>query len=272
LRFAARRREERGAMSLPRLDGKVAIVTGASRGIGRNIAIALAEAGSAVVIAARSEEENPKLPGTIHSVARSIERAGGRALAVPCDITSEESISRTVARTLETYRRIDCLVNNAGVMWLGKIGDTPLKRWELVHRVNLHGTFLFTRAVLPTMRAQRSGSLIAITTNGVKMTDAASGGGSNAYWVSKAAVERLYIGLASECRGEGIAVNCLAPDGVVLTEGWEYASGGVKIPAEYVEAPEVMGKAAVVLAAQTGAGVTGRVLYSQSFLAERGIG
>jgi len=251
-----------------RLDGKVAIVTGASRGIGRNMAVALADAGSAVVIAARSTEDNPKLPGTIHSVAERIERAGGRALAVACDVTSEESVAACVERTIERFGRIDCLINNAGVMWLAKIADTPLKRWELVQRVNLGGTFLFTKAVLPTMRAQRSGSLIAITTNGVLMTDAAKGGGSNAYWVSKAAIERLYLGLASECRTDGIAVNCLAPSGVVLTEGWAFASGGAKIPDEYVEAPELMGRAAVMLAGQDASGVTGRVLYSRELLAE----
>jgi NAD(P)-dependent dehydrogenase (short-subunit alcohol dehydrogenase family) len=251
-------------VSGPRLDGKVAIVTGASRGIGRNMAVALADAGAAVVVAARSVEENPRLPGTIHGVARRIEDAGGRALAVACDVTSEESIAACVETTLARFGRIDCLINNAGVMWLAKLAETPLKRWELVHRVNLTGPFLFTKAVLPVMRAQGSGSLVAITTNGVLMTDAAKGGGTNAYWVSKAAVERMYVGLASECRDEGIAVNCLAPSGVVLTEGWQFASGGINVPAEVVEAPEVMGRAAVLLASQGGAAttITGRVLYS----------
>lgn len=253
-----------------RLDGKVAIVTGASRGIGRNMAVALADAGCAVVVAARSVEENPKLPGTIHAVAARIAASGGRALALACDVTSAESIAATVAATLERFGRIDCLINNAGVMWLAKTEQTPLKRWDLVMRVNLTGTFLFTKAVLPAMRAQKSGSLIAITTSGVTMTDAAKQGGSNAYWVSKAAVERLYAGLASELAPDGIAVNCLAPSGVVLTEGWQYASGGVRIPPEYVEAPEVMGEAAVVLAAQDAAGITGRVLSSQQVLADAG--
>ena len=251
----------------PEPDVRVAIVTGASRGIGRNMAVALAAVGWRVVVAARSTVENPKLPGTIAGVARRIEQAGGRALAVECDVTSEASVAACVERTLETFGRIDCLINNAGVMWLGSIADTTLKRWELVHRVNLHGTFLCTRAVLPAMRSQGRGSLIAITTNGVQMTDADRGGGSNAYWVSKAAVERMYLGLASECRGDGIAVNCLAPSGVVLTEGWDLASGGAKIPPGYVEPPEIMGRAAVVLAAQDASGITGRVLRSRELLA-----
>ena len=186
---------------------------------------------------------------------------------MPCDVTSDDSIATVVAATLERFGRIDCLINNAGVMWLATTEQTPLKRWDLVMRVNLTGTFLFTKAVLPVMRAQKSGSLIAITSSGVLMTDAAKNGGSNAYWVSKAAVERLYAGLASELAPDGIAVNCLAPSGVVLTEGWEFASGGVKIPEAYVEAPEVMGEAAVLLATQDANGVTGRVLYSQDLLA-----
>lgn len=253
--------------TLPRLDGRVAIVTGASRGIGRNMALALADAGAAVVIAARSTEENPRLPGTIHSVAARIAAAGGTALALPCDVTSEDSVAAAVAATLERFGRIDCLINNAGVMSLARTEQTPLKRWDLVLRVNLTGTFLFTKAVLPVLRARQSGSLVAITTNGVLMTDAARSGGSNPYWVSKAAVERLYAGLASELAPDGIAVNCLAPSGVVLTEGWQLASGGATIPEEYVEAPELMGEAAVLLAAQDARGITGRVLYSRELLA-----
>ena len=205
---------------------------------------------------------------TIHAVAARIEAAGGRALAVPCDVTSEDDIAAAVAVTLERFGRIDCLINNAGVMSLARTEQTPLKRWELVMRVNLTGTFLFTKAVLPVMRAQKSGSLIAITTNGVLMTDAARNGGSNAYWVSKAAVERLYAGLASELAPDGIAVNCLAPSGVVLTEGWHFASGGVRVPEEYVEAPALMGESAVLLAAQDARGISGRVLYSRELLGE----
>lgn len=256
------------APSAPRLEGKVAIVTGASRGIGRNMALALAAAGAAVVVAARSTEENERLPGTIHSVAARIAAAGGRALPIACDVTSEESIAATVTATLERFGRIDCLINNAGVMSLARTEQTSLRRWDLVMRVNLTGTFLFTKAVLPAMRAQRLGSLVAVTTAGVRMTDAARGGGSNAYWVSKAAIERLYAGLASELAPDGIAVNCLAPSGVVLTEGWQLASGSTRIPEEHVEAPEIMGRAAVLLAAQSAAGITGRVLGSQQLLSE----
>lgn len=241
------------------LEGKVAFVAGASRGIGRTIAVALAEEGAAVAVAARSEQQG-KLPGTIHSVADRIVTAGGRALAVPCDVTSEESVDAAVAKTVTEFGGIDILIANAGVLWLGPIESTPLKRWQLCLDVNLTGVFLVTRAVLPHIKTRGTGSLVAITTTGVTMTDR----GANAYWVSKAAVERLYLGLAAELKPDNIAVNCLSPSRVVLTEGWSAGGGGQQIPPEAVEPPEAMAKAAVLLAGQDAAGITGTVQRSES--------
>lgn len=241
------------------LEGKVAFVAGASRGIGRTIAVALAEAGAAVAVAARSEQQG-KLPGTIHSVADRIVTAGGRALAVPCDVTSEESVDAAVAKTVTEFGGIDILIANAGVLWLGPIESTPLKRWQLCLDVNLTGVFLVTKAVLPHVKARDAGSLVAITTSGVAMTDK----GANAYWVSKAAVERLYLGLAAELKPDNIAVNCLSPSRVVLTEGWSAGGGGQQIPPEAVEPPEAMANAAVLLAGQDASGITGTVQRSES--------
>jgi citronellol/citronellal dehydrogenase len=244
------------------LAGKVAFVAGASRGIGRSIAVGLAQAGAAVAVAARSEQEG-RLPGTIHDVADRITAAGGRALAVPCDVTSEESVESAVAATVAEFGGIDVLVANAGVMWLGPVESTPLKRWKLCLDVNLTGVFLVTKAVIPHVRARGGGSLIAVTTTGVTMTDR----GANAYWVSKAAVERLYLGLASELAPADVAVNCLAPARVVLTEGWQAGGGGREIPPEMVEPPEAMADAAVLLAGQDASGITGTVQLSESLLA-----
>ncbi|MEO3760115.1 SDR family NAD(P)-dependent oxidoreductase [Mycobacterium sp. B14F4] len=241
------------------LSGKVAFVAGASRGIGATVAAALAAQGAAVAVAARSEREG-KVPGTIGSVADGIVAAGGRALAVPCDVTSEESVERAVATTVAELGGIDILIANAGVLWLGPIESTPLKRWQLCLNVNLTGVFLVTKAVIPHVRARGGGSLIAITTTGVEMIEQ----GANAYWVSKAAVERLYLGLAADLRGDNIAVNCLSPSRVVLTEGWQAGGGGMTIPPEMVEPPEAMANAAVRLAQQTAAGVTGTVQRSES--------
>ena len=198
------------------------------------------------------------MPGTIFSVAEDISASGSRALAVPCDVTKEESVEAAVAATVAEFGGIDILVANAGVLWLGPIESTPLKRWQLCLDVNLTGVFLVTKAVIPHVRTRGGGSLIAITTTGVAMA------GSNAYWVSKAGVERLYTGLAADLKPDNIAVNCLSPSRVVLTEGWQAGSAGMEIPPEMVEPPEAMANAAIRLAQQDASGVTGTIQRSES--------
>jgi len=241
------------------LAGKVAFVAGASRGIGATVAEALAREGAAVAVAARSEHDG-KVPGTIHGVAERITSAGGRAIPVPCDVTSEESVETAVAQTVSEFGGIDILIANAGVLWLGPIESTPLKRWQLCMNVNLTGVFLVTKAVIPHVKARgSSGSLIAITTTGVGMIEH----GSNAYWVSKAGAERLYLGLAADLKSDNIAVNCLSPSRVVLTEGWQAGGGGMEIPPEMVEPPEAMANAAVLLAQQDASGITGTIQRSE---------
>ncbi len=250
-------------VNLPRLDDRVAFVAGASRGIGRDISIALARAGASVAVAARTEQPG-KLAGTIFSVAEAITAEGGNALPVVCDVTDEASVQAAVDRTAAELGPIGILVANAGALWMGTTLDTPLKRWELCLRVNLTGTFLVTRAVLPSVMAQKRGSLIAITTTGVFQTEL----GSNAYWVSKAGIERYYAGLATEMAPNDVAVNCLAPRKVVMTEG--AVAGGIDVPPEMIEPPEAIGAAAVYLAGQTASTLTGTVQYSLDLLEEIG--
>lgn len=243
--------------TLPRLDRKVALVAGATRGIGRDIAIGLADAGASVAVAGRSVEEG-RLPGTIHSVTSTIQSRGGTAIAVYCDITAEETVDQAVATTAEAFGQINILVANAAAIWLSPTLETPLKRWELTMRVNLTGTFLVTKAVLPHILKAGSGSLIAITTTGAYQTEL----GSNAYWTSKAGVERYYLGLASELRPHNIAVNCLAPRKVVLTEGAIAGGMANRVTDDMVEDVSAIVQAAVWLAAQDASGVTGTVQYS----------
>ncbi|HVM41709.1 MAG TPA: SDR family oxidoreductase [Acidimicrobiia bacterium] len=248
------------------LDGKVAFVAGASRGIGAAIAKALAAAGAKVAVAARTDAEGvSRLPGTVHSVASEIEAAGGTALPVQCDVTDEGSVETAVAATVDAFGGLHVVVCNAGVMWLAPTLETPLDRWDLVLRVNLTGTFLVTKAALPHVVERGAGSLIAITTTGVGMVER----GSNAYWVSKAAVERYYLGLAHELADANVAVNCLAPKKVVPTEGWEAASGGRELPEEWIEPPEKIAEAAVLLAAQDASGITGGIHTSLDLLDRR---
>jgi citronellol/citronellal dehydrogenase len=122
-----------------KLNGKVAIITGASRGIGRAIAIGFAQEGADVVVAARTEMENPQLPGTIQKTAEDIQTLNRRALPIKCDVSSEQSVSDMVERALSEFGHVDILVNNAGVAFYYPVIETPLKRWELVLRVNLIG-------------------------------------------------------------------------------------------------------------------------------------
>jgi NAD(P)-dependent dehydrogenase (short-subunit alcohol dehydrogenase family) len=145
-----------------KLEGKVAIITGASRGLGKAFALDFAREGADVVVAARTETEG-NIPGTINQTADEIEAIGRRALAVRCDVTKEESVEEVVKKTLDEFGRIDVLVNNAGVAWWPPITETPLKRFELVLRVNLIGAFLCVKAVLPTMIEQKRGSIINIS-------------------------------------------------------------------------------------------------------------
>lgn len=250
----------------PALAGRVAFVAGASRGIGAAIAEALAGAGAAVAVAARTAESRPAaVPGTIEEVAARISAHGGTAFPVRCDVTDEKSVTDAVGATVAQFGGLDIAVCNAGTVWLEPTAETPLARWELVLRVNLTGTFLVTKAVLPHVIERGGGSLMALTTSGVGMIDR----GSNAYWVSKAGVERYYAGLANEVREHDIAVNCLAPSKVVETEGWKVFSGGTELPPDLVEPKENVAEAAVILAQQrpSAGGLTGTIQYSLDLLA-----
>ena len=177
--------------------------------------------GAAVAVAARSEQRGQAARHHRFCRRRASRRRAGAHWR--CRATSPAR-SRWTPRsqpTVAEFGGIDILVANAGVLWLGPIESTPLKRWQLCLDVNLTGVFLVTKAVIPHVRARGGGSLIAITTTGVTMIDH----GANAYWVSKAGAERLYLGLAADLKPDNIAVNCLSPSRVVLTEGWQ-AGGG----------------------------------------------
>ena len=203
-----------------RLRDAVAVVTGASRGIGRAVAIAMAQEGARVVCTARSTEAAPsKLPGTIEETARQIQALGGRALALPCDISQEEQVEAMAQRTLAEFGRIDILVNNAAVNFWAPFAETPMKRWDLVLNVNLRGTVLCTKAFLPQMLEQGSGHILNFSSGATTDAEATAKLGILPYAVSKAAVEKLTEGLALELRPHDIAVNCLRIEMSIATEG-----------------------------------------------------
>jgi NAD(P)-dependent dehydrogenase (short-subunit alcohol dehydrogenase family) len=241
-----------------KLKGKTAIVTGASRGLGKAIAIGFAREGARVVLAARSEVMKEKgIEGTIHDTAREIEALGGEALAVRCDVTDEASVEAMVQAALARFGRVDILVNNAGAAFFYPIAETPLKRWETVLKVNLTGAFLCTKAVLPMMMEQRSGNIINISSLAADERDAGLVPTGVAYAVAKAGLDRFTIGLAVEIGKYNIAANCLKPKEVVDTEGMRFWTTEEErkgwVP------PDKMVNCAVFLASQSAAGVTAMV-------------
>jgi len=250
--------------------GKVAIVTGASRGIGKAIAIGLAKEGAKVVVAARSEvAPNEKLPGTIGETVDEISKSGGEAIAVRCDVTDEASISAMVEETLKTYGRIDVLVNNAAIDFPFPCADMPLKRWDIVWRVNTTGPFLCAKAVIPTMRQQGGGSIVNITSNAGAERGSGTVGYSAIYGVSKAGLDRFTWALAAEEGANNIAVNAVKPWGVVSTEGMRMWAS----PEEQVgwKSPASMVTCAVFLAKQDAQGVTGCVAFDDEYVCWHGL-
>jgi NAD(P)-dependent dehydrogenase (short-subunit alcohol dehydrogenase family) len=242
-----------------KLKGKTAIVTGASRGIGKAMAIEFAREGARVVLAARSEvaKENG-LEGTIYETAQQIEAFGGEALPVRCDVTDELSVGAMVEAVMARFGRIDILVNNAGTAFVSTIAGTPLKRWETVLKVNLTGAFLCSKAVLPMMMAQKSGNILNISSLAADERDNGTVPTGVAYAVAKAGLDRFTIGLAVEVGKYNIAANCLKPKEVVDTEGmrfWTKEEGERKgwVP------PDKIVKCAVFLVAQDASGVTAMV-------------
>ena len=249
---------------MPTLQDRVAIITGASRGIGRAVALGLARAGCAVVVAARSETSTEKLPGTIHEVALEIEAAGGRALAVPCDVRDEAQIEAVAARALERFGRIDILVNNAGALWWRPLADTPAKRFDLVMGVNARAAFLCCRAVIPSMRERRWGHIINMS----PPMDLALVPGRIAYALSKLGMTMLSLGLAEELRGDNIAVNSLWP--VTIIESQASINHQLGTPAMWRK-PDILVDCVLRIVNKEPAKLTGQTLLDEDFLRSEGV-
>lgn len=252
-----------------KLQGKVAIVTGASRGIGKGIAIGFAQEGANVIVAARSEMEKKELPGTIYKTVEEIQTLGRRALALKCDVTDEASVHETVQKTIAEFGAIDILVNNAGVAFYYPVIETPLRRWELVLKVNLTGAFLCTKAVLPKMIEQRRGSIINISSLAANEREGSKISTGLAYAVAKAGLDRFTWGLAAEVGKFNIAVNCLKPLHVVDTEGMRFWVKEEERK-DWVS-PEKMVRCAIFLAQQDAGGVTGTVATDEELCAWHGL-
>lgn len=255
------------------LDGKVAIVTGASRGIGEAIARMFAKEGARVVCAARTmhEGEHP-FPGSLENTVDEIKREGGEALALACDVSSEESCERLVAETRRLYGPCDVLVNNAVLSYAGRIQDFPVKRWVRSFAVNVHGPFMLSRMVLADMIPRRSGAIVNLSSwiaiGPGRGPYHRSPRGGTPYGTQKAALERFTQGLAEEVYEHGISVTCVSPSQVIATPGTVF-HGLVKEGARQETEPvEYLARAVLLLATEPLDKVTGRVTYSQQLLKE----
>jgi citronellol/citronellal dehydrogenase len=195
---------------MPGLAGRVAIVTGSSRGIGRHLAIALGKAGCSVVVTAKSAVEDPSNPlmaGTIHSVAAEVEAAGGKALPFQCDVSDAERVEDMVATAAKELGPPAILINNASALWWKPIEETPAKRYDLINTINARGTFIATRACLPYMREAGWGHVV--TQSPPIVLDKMAG--MTAYNISKFGMTLTALGVAAEYKGLGVAGNSIWP-------------------------------------------------------------
>jgi citronellol/citronellal dehydrogenase len=256
--------ELHGLNAMKTLAGCAAIITGASRGIGRAIALGLAREGCRVVIAAKSIQPTDKLPGSIHTVAAEVEALGGQALPVQVDVRDEAQIQAMTARALERFGRVDLLVNNAGaVHWQG-ILDTPAKRFDLVMGVNARAAFLCSQAVLPAMIRQGRGHIINMS----PPLELEIVPGRIAYAISKLGMTLLTFGLAQEVRGHNIAVNSLWPATIIESQASINWGLGMR---EQWRTPDILVDCVLRLAGKEAAELTGQALIDEDFLRAEGI-
>ena len=242
------------------MDGMVAIVTGASRGLGRAVAKEYAKEGASVVICARSQSPTG-LAGTLEETTKDIRDAGGDVLAIDCDVTDESQVQEMVRQAVERYGKIDVLFNNAGFMILGEsILEIDPARWDQLMRVNVTGPYLCSRTVLPVMMEQQRGSIINI---GSRMATDPNQGGGVLYSASKAAVQMFSLCLADEVREHNIAVNILSP-GALRSEGSAAIPWTQRDWHERVD-PSAVGPCAVYLALQDASTFTGQLAARADF-------
>ena len=248
------------------LRGKTLFITGASRGIGLAIALRAARDGANVAIAAKSEVPNPKLPGTIHTAAAAVEAAGGKALAIRCDIREEEQVQAAVEQTAQRFGGIDILVNNASAIWLRGALDTPMKRFDLMQQVNARGTFLCAQACLPHLLKAANPHILTLAPP--PSLDPKWWAPHAAYTLAKMGMSFVTIGLAGEFGPRGVAVNALWPRTLIATDALNMIPG---VSAENGRKPQIMADAAHEILTRTVRNFSGRFLIDDDVLREAGV-
>ena len=249
------------------LRDKTLFITGASRGIGKAIALRAAADGANIAIAAKTAEPNPKLPGTIYSAAEEIEAAGGRALPLQVDIRDEGQIQAAVEKTVATFGGIDILINNASAINLTGTLETPMKRFDLMWGVNARGTFACSQACIPHLRKAANPHILTLSPP--LNLDPRWFQLHTAYTISKYGMSLCVLGLAAEFKKDGIAVDALWPRTVILTAALAML-GGIT-PPEKCRKPEIMADAAHAVLTRDSRSTTGNFYIDEEVLREEGV-
>ncbi len=248
------------------LEGKTVFITGASRGIGKAIALRAARDGANVVIAAKTKVPNPKLPGTIYSAAEEIEAAGGKALAAPCDIREDDAVRAAVAQAVERFGGIDVLVNNASAIHLGGTTSTPMKRFDLMSGVNVRGTFLCIQTCLPHLEKAKNPHVLVLSP---PLSMRARWFAPHvAYTIAKYGMSMCVLGMAEEFRERGIAVNALWPRSVIATAALNLLGG--EETAKHGRKPEIVADAAHAILTRPSRECTGNFFIDEDVLRAEG--
>ncbi|MET0532495.1 MAG: NAD(P)-dependent oxidoreductase [Microvirga sp.] len=250
------------------LKGKTLFITGASRGIGLAIGLRAARDGANVVIAAKTTEPHPKLPGTIYTAAEEIEKAGGKALPLVVDVRDEAAVSGAIAKTVETFGGLDIVVNNASAISLTPTPMTDMKRFDLMHQINTRGTYMVSKYAIPYLeRAENPHILMLSPPLDMKEQWFAP---HLAYSLAKYGMSLCVLGLAGELRPKGIAVNALWPRTTIATSAVKNLLGGDEI-VQASRTPEILADAAHAIFQKPSKSFSGHFLIDDVFLSGEGV-
>ena len=253
-------------ISTPSLHGKTIFISGASRGIGLAIGLRAARDGANVVVAAKTTEPHPKLPGTIYSAAQEIEAAGGKALPLMVDIREESQVLAAVAKTVETFGGIDILINNASAISLTGTLETPMKRYDLMHQINTRGTYLCSQACLPHLKKAQNPHILNLSPP-LNMT-AHWFKNHVAYTMAKYGMSMCVLGMAAEFADEGVAVNALWPRTAIATAAINMIGGPAMLAG--CRTVEIMADAAHLILTRDSRHCTGNFFLDEDLLREAG--
>lgn len=250
------------------MQNKTVFITGASRGIGKAMALRLAKEGANIVIAAKSVEEDPRLGGTIYSAAEEVEAAGGKALAIQLDIRFEDQIQSAVHKAVDTFGGIDVLINNASAIQLTNTENTEAKRFDLMHSINVRGTFLMTKHCIPHLKRGKNPHIITLSPP-INIVPKWLGP-HVAYTMTKFNMSMMALGWAAELKEDGVASNALWPRTTIDTAAVRNLLGGEML-AKMSRTPDILADAVYHIVTKTNLAYTGNTFIDEEVLAKEGI-